>query len=64
MQQFKSSISDRDFGAYCKKPFKKRNGKIEILRSVSFRELREEINDEIVICGKVVAIIPNAEVIP
>ncbi|KAL3985188.1 Tetratricopeptide repeat family protein [Acanthocheilonema viteae] len=64
MQYFKSSISDKDFGMYCKTPFKKKNGKIEILRSILFRELKEEINGDVVICGKVVAIIPNTEVVP
>uniref|UniRef100_A0A0R3RYS6 TPR_REGION domain-containing protein n=1 Tax=Elaeophora elaphi TaxID=1147741 RepID=A0A0R3RYS6_9BILA len=63
MQHFKSSISDKDFGVYCKKLFKK-EGKTEILRPVSFRELKEGINSDVVICGKVVAIIPNTEVVP
>ncbi|CAG9531155.1 unnamed protein product [Cercopithifilaria johnstoni] len=64
MQFLKSSISEKDFGVYCKKPFKKKNGSTEILRPISFRELKEEINGDVVICGKVVAIIPNTEVIP
>ncbi|EFO26739.1 TTC5 protein [Loa loa] len=64
MRHFKSSISDEDFGVYCKKPFKKESGKIEILRTVLFRELNEGINGDVVICGKVIAIILNTEVIP
>ncbi|KAK6107555.1 Tetratricopeptide repeat family protein [Brugia pahangi] len=64
MKHFRSSISNEDFGVYCKKAFKKRSGKIEILRTVLFKELKEGINDDVVICGKVVAIILNTEVIP
>lgn len=64
MLHFKSSISDKDFGVYCKEPYRKNSGQIEILRASSFRELKEGINDDVVICGKVVAIIPNTEIIP
>uniref|UniRef100_A0A1I7VSS5 TTC5_OB domain-containing protein n=1 Tax=Loa loa TaxID=7209 RepID=A0A1I7VSS5_LOALO len=28
MRHFKSSISDEDFGVYCKKPFKKESGRV------------------------------------
>ncbi|MCP9262404.1 Tetratricopeptide repeat protein 5 [Dirofilaria immitis] len=64
MQNFKTSISDKDFGIYCKEPFKKKNGDIEILKAISFRELKEGINSDVVICGKVIAIVLNPEVVP
>lgn len=64
MQHFKSSISDKDFGVYHEKPYRNKNGKVGILRPISFRELKEEFNSDVMICGKVVAIVTNAEVIP
>ncbi|VDK75620.1 unnamed protein product [Onchocerca ochengi] len=64
MRNFQTSITDKDFGIYCKEPFKKKNAKIEMLKAISFRELNEGINNDVVICGKVVAVVLNPEVIP
>lgn len=64
MQHLKSSITDADFGAYCRTPIKKRSGKIDVLKKASFRDLKEGFNHDVVICGKVIAIVLNAEIIP
>uniref|UniRef100_A0A915PUM3 Cell division cycle protein 27 homolog n=1 Tax=Setaria digitata TaxID=48799 RepID=A0A915PUM3_9BILA len=64
MQHFKASLCDADFGIYREKPFKKKSGNLEMLKAVSFRELKEGVNSDVVICGKVIAVIPNPEVIP
>lgn len=62
MHQFRKSLCDDDLGIYCQK--KQDVEKSSMLDRTSFGQLKEGINKSVVVCGKVIQIVPNPENVP
>ncbi|VDM99179.1 unnamed protein product [Thelazia callipaeda] len=64
VQQFQNAICNNDYGIYLKQRVRDKNGQEKMLKAVSLQDLKEGVNDGVVICTRIIAVIPNHETVP